>query len=376
MTDAGGSNYYRGRASIPSGNEGARVATGRSAPPPRGGKGKGVSRRGFGLSLAGLIGSIAALGAGTATWVFAKDINEGMNRMFDMEDVPDRPDKVVDGAINVLVLGTDARDDDEDGRSDSSMLMHVDADGQNAYVISIPRDLYVHIPHNENADYSDVMAKFNSAYAWGGAPLAIQTTEAYTGVHVDHIVEINFPGLVQVVDALGGIDMHIDKTITSIHSPNRTFEEGWNNLDGEEALDYVRQRYQFADGDYTRMRNQQKLIMAIMDKAASAGVLTNQRTVTDFIESISGALTVDTGFNAVGMGLAFMHLRSDDMVFMTSPNSGTGYEGGESVIYSDDELAEDLFSSVRDDNVDEWVAENPDALNDPSDEDDGEEAEE
>lgn len=352
------------------------MVTGRSAPPTQRGGGKGVSRRGFAFSLAGLIGSIAALGAGTATWVFAKDINEGMNKLFDMDEVPDRPDKLVDGAINVLVLGTDARDDDEDGRSDSSMLMHVDADGQNAYVISIPRDLYVHIPHNENADYSDVMAKFNSAYAWGGAALSTQTTESYTGVHIDHIVEINFPGLVQVVDALDGVDMYVEETITSIHGDKRTFEEGWNHLNGEEALDYVRQRYQFADGDYTRMRNQQKLIMAIMDKAASSGVMTSQSTVTDFVESISGALTVDTNFNAVGMGLAFMHLRSDDMVFMTSPNSGTGHEGGESVVYSDDEGAESLYEAVRNDRVDEWVADNPDALNDPNGDENGEEGEE
>ncbi|QSB05022.1 LCP family protein [Natronoglycomyces albus] len=364
MTDKGG-NYYRGRASIPSGNEGARVVSPRS-PASGSGQAASVSRRGFVLSLLGLGASVAALGAGTATWVFAKDVNESMNKAFDLDGIPDRPDKVVEGAMNILILGTDARDEDQDGRSDSSMLMHVDAAGENAYVISIPRDLWVHIPHNEHATHSDTMAKFNAAYAWGGAALSIQTLEAYTGVRVDHVVEINFPGLVKVVDALDGVDMYIEKTITSIHPPRRTFEQGWNRLNGEEALDYIRQRYQFSDGDYTRMRNQQQLITAILDRAASAGVLRSQSTVTEFVESTAGALSVDTQFNAVGTALAFMHLRSDDIQFMTSPNLGTGYEGGESVIYSDDALAEDLFAHVRDDQVDQWVANNPDALNEPT----------
>jgi len=202
------------------------------------------------------------------------------------------------------------------------------------------------------------MAKINSAYAWGGEPLMVQTIEEYTGVRMDHVVLIDFAGFKRVVDALGGVDMKVEKTITSIHKPHRTFKKGTNHFNGAEALDYVRQRYQFADGDFARMRHQQEFLKAMLDKAASVGTLSNPLRFRDFVNSVADAITVDQDFSLIDLGWQFRSLRSQDMVFMTSPHKGTGTIDGQSVVLSDREKALSLYQAVANDQVAAWVTQN------------------
>ncbi|MEU6858100.1 LCP family protein [Glycomyces sp. NPDC046736] len=374
-----GSNY-RGSASVPPGDGGggARVAAAATG---------GPTRRGLIGSGIGLVASIAATGGGFAVWSTANKTNLDLDRPFDLDAIPDenRPDKL-NGALNILVIGSDHREGnaEEDARSDTVILMHVNEDGTEAHGVSIPRDLYVHIPEYAEAsyypDYTGVDTKFNAAYAWGGVPLTVLTVEDFTGVRIDHVVEINFAGLVQVVDALGGVEMNIewadhpnyyDETgVTSIHGEERYFPKGPNHLTGEEALDYVRQRYQWQRGDFARMQHQQELIKAIMDSALSAGVLTSRDTLTSFIDSTSDAVKVDTEFNVVSTAISLMGLRSDDLVFMTTPNLGTGDINGNSVVVytwdlenpeSDNPEAVSLWEAIREDEVAAWVAANPEA---------------
>jgi anionic cell wall polymer biosynthesis LytR-Cps2A-Psr (LCP) family protein len=106
---------------------------------------------------------------------------------------------------------------------------------------------------------------------------------------MDHVVLIDFGGFKQVVDALGGIDMYIEQDVKSIHPPHRQFTKGNAHLDGAEALDYVRQRYQFADGDFARMRHQQQFMKAVLDKAASSGTLTNPAKLNSFLRATAQA---------------------------------------------------------------------------------------
>ena len=356
-----GSNY-RGSASVPGGGRGgARVAPAAS--------GGGPSRRGLIGSAVGLVASIAAAGGGAAVWATANGTNDGLERAFDLGGLEDRPDKTT-GAMNVLVLGSDAREDGDDARSDTSIIMHVNEAGTEAYGISIPRDTWVFIPEDPDAKYAEYTGaedKFNSAYSWGGASLTVRTIEELTGVRIDHVVELDFPGLVQVVDALGGVEMTIEPAdapdyydesgVTSIHKPYRYFEAGKHRLNGEEALDYVRQRYQYSQGDFARMRHQQELIKAIMDAAVTAEVLTSQSKLTSFIDSVSDAIKVDTEFNVVETGINFMHLRSDDIVFLTMPTTSAGPSG----VAPHEEYSPALWSAVQDDAVGQWVEQNPEA---------------
>ncbi|THV27994.1 LCP family protein [Glycomyces paridis] len=364
-----GSNY-RGSASVPpaGGGGGARVAAAAAG---------GPTRRGLIGSGIGLVASIAAAGGGFALWSTANRANADLDRPFDLDAIPeeDRPEKTNE-AMNLLVVGSDHREGNEeaDARSDTNIILHVNESGTEAYGISIPRDLYVHIPEYAAAsnypEYTGSDAKFNAAYAWGGVPLTVLTIESLTGVRIDHVVEINFDGLIQVVDALGGVTMDIEAAdadgyigdapgVTSIHGDHYFFPEGPNLLSGERALDYVRQRKQWARGDFARMQHQQELIKAIMDSALSAGVLTDRGRLTSFIESTSDAVKVDTELNVIGTAINLMDLRSDDLVFLTTPNLGTGDEGGESVVLYDEETGASLWEAVVDDEVGAWIEANP-----------------
>lgn len=326
----------------------------------------GPRRRGRRIALVtGLVLLLVALLGAGAVLLYAQDLDGNMARTDAFEGLSpaERPEKVVSGSHNILLLGSDSRDPEgTEGpyRADTIILMHLPSDKDGAYLISIPRDLWVYVPPNADGSQGDQEAKINAATAFGGFPLMVQTVEEYTGVRVDHVMLVDFGGFVEVTDALGGVEMDIEQTITSIHAPNRTFEQGRQTLNGEEALDYIRQRKQFADGDFTRMRNQQQFLRALMDKAASGGTLTNPARLNAFLQTATRTLTVDNDFSLVETALAFRNLRSDNLTFLTSPHAGTGSAGGQSVVFSDDARAAELYEAVRQDRVAGWVAANPD----------------
>jgi LCP family protein required for cell wall assembly len=311
------------------------------------------------ITVAGLL--VALLGGGGLA-LYARGLDANMGRTTAFAPLAgDRPAKIAPGTLDVLLLGSDSRDPDGTAgpfHADTIILMHVPASGDQAYLISIPRDLWVYVPPNADGTLGGHEAKINAATNWGGVPLMVQTVEGYTGVRIDHVMLLDFGGFVEVTDALGGVDMHIDQAITSIHAPNRTFTEGPHRLNGEEALDYIRQRKQFVDGDFTRMRNQQQFLKALMEKAAGTGTLTNPVRLNAFLQTATSTLTVDEDFSLLSMGLRLRNLRSHSLTFLTSPNHGGGFVGNESVVFSDEEGAGDLFRAVREDRVARWVAGN------------------
>jgi LCP family protein required for cell wall assembly len=304
-----------------------------------------------GLALLLLVG-IGGLGA----YLYANHLDDQINRTDPFSQITGgRPAKVAPGAMNILLLGSDSRNPDftaanaDKSRSDTIILMHVQADHKHGYLISIPRDLYVPIPGHDRD-------KINAAFAYGGLPLVIQTVEGFTGVRLDHLAIIDFAGFEKVTDALGGVDLNVEKTITSIHKPFRTFKAGMNHFTGAEALDYVRQRYQFPDGDISRERHQQQFLRAIMDKAASSGTLTNPTKLTSFLDAMTKAMTVDKDFSLKDMALEFHNLRGNDLTFMTSPFSGFGQVGDQSVVLSDRTKAAALYDAVAKDTVAQYLA--------------------
>lgn len=307
---------------------------------------------------------LAGVGFGGA-WIYASRLNSGLSRTDAFSKIRgDRPAKTVDGALNILMLGSDSRDPDSKAqpgqwRTDTMILMHIPASHDHAYLISIPRDLYVYIPKSPtDASLGDTRAKINAAFAWGGVPLAVQTIEGFTGVRVDHVVLIDFGGFKEVTDALGGVDMTIEQDVKSIHKPFRVFHKGPQHLNGEEALDYCRQRYQFPDGDFARMRHQQQFLMALMNKATSTGTMTNPVKLNAFLKTLTHALTVDQDFSLIDMALQFRSIRGSDLTFLVSPNLGSQTINGESVVVSDKAKGSALYEAVTNDTVAAWVAQN------------------
>ena len=96
-------------------------------------------------------------------------------------------------------------------------------------------------PDGNNAPCSSgSRAKINASFAFGGLPRAVRTVECLTGVRLDHVVAIDFGGFKEVTNALGGVDLKVDQTITSIHKPFRVFKKGMMHMNGAQALDWVR----------------------------------------------------------------------------------------------------------------------------------------
>jgi LCP family protein required for cell wall assembly len=378
------------RASVPSGPRAYRSsgraqipppgAAGRGSVPPPNGPGRGpvppqhpgppyrrrIRPRWGRIALVGFVALLllAGLGAGGG-YLYYRSLDSGLQRTDAFSKiVGNRPAAVAPGAQNILLLGSDSRDPENKAkpgqwRTDTMILMHLDANRQKAYLISIPRDLDVYIPKSPtNPDFGDTNAKINSAFAWGGVPLTVQTIEGFSGVRIDHVVLVDFGGFQQVTDALGGVDLNIEQDVTSIHPPNRQFKKGMNHLDGAQALDYVRQRYQFPEGDFARMRHQQQFMKALLDKATSSGTLSNPLKLNAFLSSVTNAMTVDNDFSLAGTGWDLRSMSSKDLVFMTSPNLGSETRHGESVVVSDKTKALSLYEAVAKDNVADWVTQN------------------
>ncbi|WP_045744666.1 LCP family protein [Actinoplanes rectilineatus] len=374
-----------GRASVPGAG-----SSGHDWPPRGGGSGNGLGPGGPGgpsgpggpgrsyrgrrprprwgriALVAGGVIVVIALIAGIVGYGYVSGLDDDLKRTNAFSDITsDRPEKTIDGAFNILLVGSDSRDPDakadEAGqwRADTLMIMHVPADHKSAQIVSIPRDLYVQIPggNNESCD-SGTRNKINAAFAFGGLPRAVRTVECLTDVHLDHVMAIDFGGFKEVTDALGGVDLKVDQSITSIHKPFRKFTKGTMHMNGAQALDWVRQRKQFARGDFARVQHQQEFLKALMDKAASSGTLTSPTKLDAFLDAVAKAVTVDETFSLKDMVVQFRSLRGENLTFMTAPNKGSETIDGQSVVVQDKEKGGALYQAMAGDTMAAYLAAN------------------
>jgi LCP family protein required for cell wall assembly len=301
------------------------------------------------------VGLVAAI----SLYGYASGLDKDLKRTDAFSDITNgRPVKTVDGALNILLVGSDSRDPDSSDetasawRTDTLMIMHIPADHKTAQLVSIPRDLWVQVPAANDAPCgSGSRAKINAAFAFGGLPRAVRTVECMTDVHIDNVMAIDFGGFKEVTDALGGVDLKVEQSITSIHKPYRKFTKGTMHMDGAQALDWIRQRKQFPQGDFARMRHQQEFLRALMDKAASTGTLSNPAKLNSFLKSATAAVTVDNDFSLTDMAVQFRNLRGENLTFLTSPNKGSETIAGQSVVVSDREKALALYQAMAADRM-------------------------
>ncbi|MFF3241334.1 LCP family protein [Micromonospora sp. NPDC002931] len=308
---------------------------------------------------------LAVLGGGgmIAGGLYLRSVESDIERVDAFDGVPEesRPQVVAQGAMNIMILGSDSRDPENSSgsRTDTIILAHLPKDRSSAQLISIPRDTWVNVPKSPQGR-GGRDAKINASYAWGGVPLMVQTVEKFTGVRIDHVTMVDFAGFKEIVDALGGIEITVDKGFTSTHSLNpggrREFVAGRQTMDGAAALDYARERYAFADGDFRRIKHQQQVIKAILDKAASGGVLANPAKLNSFVKATTNAVAVDQSMSLLDLAMELRHLRSGNLGFFTCPTKGTGRMGNESVVLADTAKAQRLFDAVRRDAVPEILS--------------------
>ena len=219
---------------------------------------------------------ITALLVGTSI-VFADKLNlfhQTINMI--TQDVGNRTEEeaqeIIENAkpINILLLGIDNGAygrPTEDGRSDTMLLLTSNPSEKKAQLLSIPRDTYTEIV---GMNYYD---KINHAYAYGQARMAINSVEKLFDTNIDFYMEINMSGLMEFVDAVGGIEVTSPLTFTY---EGRSFEEGKKELlDGESALRFARMRYDDPEGDYGRQKRQRIVIEQLVKKMMSFNSITN-----------------------------------------------------------------------------------------------------
>ncbi|MBE0010351.1 MULTISPECIES: LCP family protein [unclassified Arthrobacter] len=276
----------------------------------------------------------------------------------------DRPTRAAEaeGALNILLLGSDENGGSgetenlpgvpNEGRSDTMMLMHIPADREGVYVMSIMRDTWTDIPgYGEH--------KINAATAFGGVPLLVETVEGLFDAPIDHVAIIDFEGFTGLTDALGGVEVNNEIAFQSRGADGEFFAEGPITLQGESALKFVRERYAFTDGDYQRVKNQQLFIQAVMGKFLTADTLSNPLKINEIVGQVSPYLSVDEGLDASAAGslaLSLRNVRSNDVEFFTLPNLGIGTSAdGQSIIVKDDAAIAEIAAALDTDTLGDYV---------------------
>jgi LCP family protein required for cell wall assembly len=295
------------------------------------------------------------------------------------------------GPVDLLLMGVDARARwaVDDLRADTIIVLHIPAAHDRAFLVSIPRDTEMRVPPFARSAYPGGIAKANEAFFYGaqhgggwagGAQLLAQTIKANTGVSFDGAAIIDFNGFKAVIDALHGVPMCVDQRVKSHHmvwvagkptyladarrsgKPQKPIwhEVGCKNMAGWEALDYSRQRYGLANGDYDRQRHQQQLIKAIARKASSAGVLTNPFRLNQLIKAAGRALVLDTGGVPITDFVFGLSGAARNMVTLRT-NEGT-YAGNRRGRETITPQSRAIFTALRLDRMAEFVAGHPGVL--------------
>jgi LCP family protein required for cell wall assembly len=281
-------------------------------------------------------------------------------------------------AQNILILGVDNRLGENatyqvksgpkqtEDLSDTTILAHLSADGKHVTLVSIPRDSVVEIPAcakvdangnkvldaNGQPEYSKpVKALFNSAIELGGPYCSAETLENLTGVRIDNYLEIDFTGVVKMSQALGGVPLTMCEPI---HDANTglNLPAGPVNLEGAQALAFVRARYGLTGGDdLHRIERQQQFMASMVRKALHSASFFDPTKMFSFYSAVAGSLTTDMQSSAlINLALRYRHIDTSNIVFVTVPTypAPKGDPFYEHLYWSTDE-AKALFADIHDD---------------------------
>lgn len=273
--------------------------------------------------------------------------------------------------MNVLLVGSDTRETatgdiaDATGkgdagtagqRSDTIMVLHIDPKQQKAAILSIPRDLYVEIPGNGKD-------KINAAFAIGGPSLLIRTITDSLGIEVNHYVEVDFAGFERIVNTIGGVKVYVDAPARDFMTGLDIPSAGCNELDGYQALAFVRSRYYEtyergrwvpgSNSDLDRITRQQDFIRRIMKKAVSSG-LSNPLTLNRLIDIGVDNVQVDQEMSTkdiTTIARRFRAIDPDTVDMLTLPTTD-GYAGGADVQLLDTKKAREYIDRLNGISVD------------------------
>ncbi|MEV0352891.1 LCP family protein [Nonomuraea sp. NPDC050680] len=222
------------------------------------------------------------------------------------------------GVLNVLLVGSDSQGGsdrfDNGARSDTILLLHLPADRTKATILSFPRDSMVRIPAcGSQPSRRDMI---NQAFGTGGLACSVKTVETLTKVRIDHMMEVEFSGVEDVVDALGGVEVTLPRAVDDKNAKLR-LPAGKQVLNGKQALGYIRLRHYGDGSDIQRIKRQQGLMMSMLKKAKQR--LKDPAAMRDFLTTVSKSIKTDPEFDLDTMlGIAGT-LEKSKMTFVTVP---------------------------------------------------------
>lgn len=303
----------------------------------------------------------------------------------------------IKGPLNILLVGIDPRTPTAAPLADSIMVLHVPASMDRAYLFSLPRDLYVPIPAFKKAGFTGKTTKINAAMSFGsrvpggnpdaarGFELVATTVQNVTGIkRFDAGAIINFTGFQKIVDAMGGVDMYIERDVTSEHKqpdgkprpgntrgegylgPQAIYKKGNQHLSGWQALDYVRQRYAengVPDADYGRQRHQQQFVKAMVGQAFSSDVVANPIKLDKVLRAAGQSLIFNgRGNSVVDFGLALKDIRPNTIQMIKLAGGGV-FDGKKYLGEQFQAGVPDFFTALHNEQLDPFLLEHPEFLN-------------
>lgn len=266
---------------------------------------------------------------------------------------PPRPPVGKTDAVNYVLMGSDSRNtaDAGAGRSDTLMVMHLAADRRHAYLISFPRDMYVAIPGRGKN-------KINAAFSFGGPQLAVRTLEDLLDVRMEHAALIDFDGFTNLTEELGGV------TVVNKHASTSRgyhFPAGEITVRGDQALAYVRERYELPRGDLDRAERQRDVVKAILDKGLSPETVANPVRFNGFVAGVAQHVVVDSELSDSTIRSTALSLRmtGNDVRQLQAPISGFATVRGQSIDVVDRGQLKELSRALQKDTVEDYLHQHP-----------------
>jgi LCP family protein required for cell wall assembly len=282
----------------------------------------------------------------------------------DSETQPTDTPAGIDGPINMLIVGSDTREDQgadfgevESELADVIMLLHISADRTNASVVSFPRDLLVPIPSCPDPKGGSFAAMsrqmINSSIGYGGVACTHLTVQNLTGLDIPYVAMIDFKGVIEMSNAVGGVEVLIEKPLNDPYT-GLNLEAGVNVLQGVDALAFLRARKGIGDGsDLNRISNQQLFLRSLFDKVKSEGVLNNPIYLYSLASAAARNMRLSESMSDLGtmfnLASALREIDSSQLVFLRIPVRGARGEGEAGRLEPITSEADKLFEQIRND---------------------------
>ena len=290
------------------------------------------------------------------------------------------------GDTNILLIGLDSRRDNEGNpipkeiskllhvgpasiggyNTNTLILIHIPANGKKAVAVSIPRDNYVNVP-----GYG--MKKIKEAYSYAkyaedsklykegvkqplrerlsrdaGRVATIATVSQFLDVPIDHFAEVNMIGFYDLANALGGIQVCLNKAVNDAQYSGAVFPAGLQTISGADALKFVRQRHGLPNGDLDRTHRQQAFIAGVITKFRTQGIFGDIGKISGLLDVAKKDIVIDSGFDVIGFLPQAKALTGGNIKFHTLPIEGYVMRNSQSVNLVDEvkirKIVQDLFN--------------------------------